>query len=635
MAKTKPPKSPSRHKRQRALSLPMYLTRYVPQWAQPDWLEGQRWRRVVDGQPIAQVCRETLISNLIALDWKIEPRDSTMRDELKDEVEYYTKLLEYTGDYDYVEIVEWVCRDLLDLPFGGAVEVGREGDEPDGRVLWIELLDGATLFPTLNFDWPVGQSVNGVPRSVYFPKHAINRVYYSPRTEIERKGWGMAPPEKVYLAIELLRRGDIYYANLLLDTPQAGILDLLDMDKATAEEWVKSFRELLYGIDPFKIPVLYEHTTAAEFIPFGRPPTELMFDKVTMKYAAIVAAGYGMSLSDIGFGSNINGGETLAGSIRQERKTRRTGFARIKKKMTLFFNRLLPPYLRFRFIDLDEELSVAMGRARLASATAFGQLVDTGLLTPQEARLQMIADGLTTISIPETLPEEAQPRPRDNKPPERPSLLGKPVPPSGGGHGEVLPRSKTDGLVDYFDVPDLRLRRMVRLTFAPACEIVRSLGDENTTPDALLHVLRAELGRDGWWEPESFTELAAEWLEDFRSIREECIIKARERAYELGQTGTVDYRVKPDKRAERRFVHALAERMKSLWEQEYPRRLAEALLIGVASVEEREDVEAVIDEITAVARAELGEAKRDIINLLGDVVAETMNQMLEDYDGEK
>ena len=58
-----------------------------------------------------------------------------------------------------------------------------------------------------------------------------------------------------------------------------------------------------------------------------------MFDRVTVKYAAIVAAGYGISLSDIGIQVTASGGETLAGSIRQERRTRKTGFARFKKKM--------------------------------------------------------------------------------------------------------------------------------------------------------------------------------------------------------------------------------------------------------------------------------------------------------------
>jgi len=430
--------SESREKGQR--SLDMYLPRFVPPFRQPDWLTSDMWRNIVARQPFAMVCRETLISQLTSLEWKVEPRDSTQRDELKGEIKYYSKLFEYGGHYDYVSLLEWICKDLMDLPFGGAVEVGREGDDPNGKVEWIIPLDAGTLFPTLNFDYPVGQYVPyNTTEMVFFPKHAINRVLYSPRTDIKREGWGLAPPEKIYLAIELLNRGDVYYANLLIDTPQIGILDLMNISKDSAEEWVKSWREMLVGIDPFKIPVLYEHDKEAKFISFTRPPTELMFDKTILKYAALVASCYGMSLSDIGMQVASSGGETLAGSIRQERRTRKTGFARLKYKIKLFFDRMLPEDLEFKFIDLDDEYSVALGRARLASATAFSQLMQESVFTNDEVRQQMIADGLINISIPEKAPERVIPQndPNNFGKPERPSLLGKPISPSQGGYGEV------------------------------------------------------------------------------------------------------------------------------------------------------------------------------------------------------
>ena len=409
----------------------------------PGWIDADVWRTIVMRQPLAVACRETLIANIIALDWKIEPRDSTKRDENRTEIDYYEKFFENTGDFDWTEIIDWIVGDMLDIPFGAGIEIGREGDAPNGKILWLELLDGATLFPTLNNDFPVGQKVKqNLIRTVYFPNYAINRLYFSPHREIVRKGWGMAPPEKIYLSLELLNRGDIYYANLLLDTPAAGILDLGDMAKPSAEEWVKSWRDMLGGIDPFKIPVLYEHEKPVNWIPFTRNPTDLMFDKALARYSSLVTAGYGMTTSDIGISAGSSGGETLAGTIRQERQTRRTGFARLKKKVKLFFDRMLPDYLEFKFIDLDDELSVSLGRARLATSTAWNQMITSGMFTPEEGRQQMIADGLITISVPEALPKEAKDRiaaQMDNlkKPAERPTALGKPVLPSGGGHGEV------------------------------------------------------------------------------------------------------------------------------------------------------------------------------------------------------
>jgi hypothetical protein len=448
------------NKGERNLELPeLYFNRLMPQWRQPDWLNANVWRAVVANQPFAMICRETIMANILNLDWKIDARDSNRRDELKSEKEYYEKLLLDDGEYDWSSRLEWLLQDYLDIPFGGAAEIGREGDDPDGKVVWIEPLDGATLFPYPNKDWPVGQSLHeNTMNIVYFPYYAINRLYMSPRTVITRKGWGCAPPEKIYLSLELLNRGDRYYANLLLDTPEVGILDLGNISEESAQNWVKSWRTMLTGIDPFKIPVLYEHDTEAKFISFTRSPTELMFDKATMKYASICCAGYGMSLSDIGIQAVSSGGETLAGSIRQERKTKRTGFGRAKRSAEAFMNRIIHPDLKFKFTDMDDEVSVALGRARLSSATAIGLLIDKRVLTPQEGRLQIISDGLVDISVPEKIDEKAfdiLPEPTSafggvaNK---QGNSLGKPVPASAGGHGET----KSEALDRALQIPEFK-----------------------------------------------------------------------------------------------------------------------------------------------------------------------------------
>jgi hypothetical protein len=460
----------SREKGQRSIDLPETITRILPPWQNPrKFLEADIWRAIVAQQPTATICREALISSYLSLDWKIEPRDSEKRDELKEEIEYYTTFFEFTGKYYYDEIVEWVGKDLLDIPFGGAAEVGREGDQPEGRVVWIEPLDGGTLFPFPNTDWPVGQLVRdaGMVSPIYFPKHAINRVYYSPETFIRLEGWGIAPPQKIYLAIQLLNRGDMYYANLLLDTPEAGILDLGDMDKKAATEWVKSFGEMMGGIDPLKVPVLYEHSTKVDFIPFGKPPTDLMFDRVTAKYASIVAAGYGLSLSDIGIQTTTSGGDTLAGSIRDERKTRRTGFARFKRKVIAFYNFMLPDTLVYKVIDQDDELSVALSRSRLANATAASQYIDKRIFTPGEMRRQAISDGLITISVPEEVPEDEFPDEVMETENERTNMLGKPVAPSQGGHGEVKGDVFSDAVYEMVNTPNANIRKLVKSIIQP------------------------------------------------------------------------------------------------------------------------------------------------------------------------
>ena len=432
---------------------PDFIIRWVDQWKRPQWIEANAWRRAVEYQPVCIDCRETIISNLLSYDWKVDARDSKRRDELTDEIDFYNRLLEYSGELDYTNLTEWILADYLDIPFGGAVEVGREGDSEEGRVRWILPLDGATLFPYQNYDWPVGQTlpINQIEK-VFFPRHSINRIYMSPRREIDRSGWGCAPPEKIYLAMEMLNRGDKYYASLLLDTPEAGILDLGDMAANSAKAWIKGWQEMLAGIDPFKIPVLYEHEKPATFIPFVRSPGDLMFDKAILKYAALVTSGYGLSLSDINVPQVSSGGDTLAGSIRGERKTRRTGIGRTKKAAIAFWNRILPKDLQYTFIDLDEEVSVAVTRARLANATAAQLLISSRIFSPKESRLQMIADGLISIPVPEEPPEDEFPDPvlqgaqqPNNK---QTGLMGRPISPSQGGYGEV----KSEAMQDLVDL---------------------------------------------------------------------------------------------------------------------------------------------------------------------------------------
>jgi len=279
----------------------------------------------------------------------------------------------------------------------------------------------------------------------------------------------MAPPEKIFLAIEMLRRGDTYYARTLLDTPEAGILDLMNMSEPAAKEWIKGFKELYTGIDSMKIPVLYEHTMEAKWIPFGKPPTDMMFDRIYHQYAALVCSGYGLTPTDIGLPSvGGGGGQTLAGSIRDERRTRRSGIARLKAAAIYFFNRMLPKTLQFTWIDLDDEYAIAQSRARLANATAMNQYIQSRMFTEKEARLQTLADGLFTIAVPEDIPEGEFITDPNNQPSERPGMLGSPIAPSGGGHGEV--KSHFDEiLLSNFDLSETRIRKLAK-TIIPSLQ---------------------------------------------------------------------------------------------------------------------------------------------------------------------
>jgi hypothetical protein len=89
------------------------------------------------------------------------------------------------------------------------------------------------------------------------------------------------------------------------------------------------------------------------------------------------------------------------------------------------------------------------------------------MFSPQEARQQMIADGLITISVPEKIPSDAVPRNGNGD--ERPGSLGRPIPSSEGGHGEVVPRSDafSQELSRITEVENIRLRRLIKASFEP------------------------------------------------------------------------------------------------------------------------------------------------------------------------
>ena len=468
-----------------------YFTRFTPTWSRPPVWNANSWRAWVFNQPVAVICREHLISSILSLDWKITPREMKYKDELDGTIAHYTKLLENGGNnpelsLDYTSLVEWIAGDLLDIPFGAGAEIGRKGDSPNGRAMWVKPLDGGSLFPTLNKDYPVVQYWANLD-AVSFPAHALARTYMSPLPMMDRQGWGMTSPEKIYFAMALLSRGDKYYANLLLDIPTAGILDLGDMEKSSAEDWVESFQTFMNDAETaFRIPVLYEHNNPIQYIPFGKVPNDLMFDNITTKYAAIIASGYGVSLSDIGLNP---GGGTLAGEIRGDVRSQKNGKARVKAKMKYFFDQILPDSLQFHFVDYDSEKNVAMGRARLASATAFRTLTELKIFSPQELRTQSIQDGLVSITLPDEVPPDSEfpePEPKLGAfgKPAAPATglkkkvqpvtgkVGNPVPPSSGGEGEMNARSLSQ------DKARLALNKFIESV--PAIyEYLSSVGDDS------------------------------------------------------------------------------------------------------------------------------------------------------------
>ncbi len=450
--------------KQKSLDMPSSLVRVLPRWVTPMWTEAERWRAVVRNQPVAIIARDKLITFLQSLPHDIRARDLSDAKALKPDINYYEKFILKNFDI----LIDNLWQDVLDLPIGGNVETMRF--PPDvipsveingetfavtrpwerGHIFKLVNIDGATLAPTHDPQFPIMQRLQGnVTDAVFFTPNEISRILMTPRPEWQMKGFGMPPPQRLFLAITLLFRGDQYYANLLIDTPEAGILDMMDQDQDSATKWVESYRNMFQGIDGFKIGIGYEHQKPWQWIPFGRPPTDLMFNEITEKYARLTAAGYFLSLSDLGL---EKGAGTLAGTIRQQRDARLSGFGIVREKTKNWLNdNVIPPYLEFEWIERDEEALLSVGRARLTNAQAMKTMKEAGFITAEEGQEQLKKDGLLTIEV--EAPEEPEPQPALPQPAQNGQLpdedqnrdAQEKVPVSQGGRAAEIQRGPVAG----------------------------------------------------------------------------------------------------------------------------------------------------------------------------------------------
>lgn len=489
MAKAKTPKKKSLDQ--------VALSRVPLSWVTPS-MSADRWRRVVRQQPVAIVARDRLITYVQALPWEIRARQTSDENKYSGDVDYYTDLLRKANrGRGFDTWLDLLWQDGLDLPIGGNTEVvrypksfkpdGVSGDHPVGHVYDLINMDGATLNTTYNDDFPLVQRVNGSHNIVTFSKDEVARIMLTPRPELEDKGWSMPPPERIYLAINMLYQGDRYYAGLLIDTPEAGILDLMDMDGESASDWIDGVRTLFEGGSSLKVPILYEHEQPARFIPFGRPPVDLLFDTTTEKYARLVAAGYWLTLSDLG----LEGDGSLAGQIRRERSARMTGYGVVKEKTRgLINNHILPPYLEFHWVEKDEEAMIARGRAALVMSQAMGTLIKSGIIGADDAVSMLKKDGILTVDV--DTPTEPPPGDSGAASADVRQIMDK-VPADAGGRGDITPT--TTKSIPSLMAPVVDTRRMEIFQDS----IYRAV---SVASEMLLPVVKSDVdisARVAWW----------------------------------------------------------------------------------------------------------------------------------------
>src|SRR3990167_8923229 len=355
---------------------------------------GQHWRQLVGRAPVVRSCVQTLVMQITGLDWYISGED-------KDEVAYFTKVLESVDEGEGWEtMISRVVNDQLVLPFGGAVEIGAF---PDGVVAWANHLDAATMVPTYDRSFPFAQvdPWGGLTRPVSFRPEQVGRVRWQAQTDLRSYGWTITPAADALPAIQGLLRADRFWQAFLLDTPPAGILDLMDMTEEEATGWYSSWKTLLAGPHPFKVPILYgggsDRKNPATWLPFIRDPSAVMPKELIKGYAEYVTACFGMTLGDLGlFGQEMR----LAGAVKLMDSTKRQGLAKIRRGIkTMIDMDILPDGIEFVWAEVDLEDDLRRSQSNYNRVRSLKEMKDANIIDEHEARAVAVHEGLLPEDI--------------------------------------------------------------------------------------------------------------------------------------------------------------------------------------------------------------------------------------------
>lgn len=399
----------------------------------PSYLSATQWRYAAK-EP-TNLAYQTHLMRALKLEYKFIPKKGkdSKDPEVKKVIEYYDELF-YTNNWSTVKTM-WE-KDSYDLPFGGALEIGWwpktafGGKFPAGYPAWFIHVDGGTMWISSDTSkYPFMQvNPNDNADKRPFKRNEIARLMYLPHPDLQHKGYQYSPTEQNYQVIEALSRLYTFDIKSMSDTPIAGILDLMDFKEEDALEWAIGFKEMMMGIDPIKIPILYEHEKQAKFVPFGQVTVDVA--EKWKHYAEKAGNPYGLTIGSLGLYEHDR---TLAGARVQRITTQRTGVGGFAWDERNSINRqLFPPGCPIMYEwDVPEiEDKLKLEQARGVRAAYMKAYVDAGALHPEDMLEQAVEDNVFTI----------KPRPGVIEP-----GIGKPVkPPKAEETSPKAPRTKKE-----------------------------------------------------------------------------------------------------------------------------------------------------------------------------------------------
>lgn len=373
-----------------------------PAHTRPNFLDTHRWR-IIASEPINRMARRMIQREISSLNFRIAPIDAKSSQQ-KEAAEWYTEVWK-----DFRNLTTRSLKTLCELPQGGAWEVGwikpglyGEGDK--GTLSFVKYIDAGTLHPTVHPVFPIMQ-VDPINTLITQPfrDEEIVRILGWPYDRFGLEWWQESPTEASFLAIEALSRIYTFSLKQLKDTPVAGILDMMDFSEKDAVAWAEGFREMLIGIDPVKIPILYEHEKPAKFLPLGNDFSDLEIPRQFNMYVDMVLSNYGLSINDLRI---FNQDNTKTGSAVSRKITLMQGISFFAEIIKDAVQSTLPPYLIFTYTEPDLEDERTRAQIRAANARTI-QTLDW-LPVADKAR-QAVEDGVLTIDIdPEEIAKKAE-----------------------------------------------------------------------------------------------------------------------------------------------------------------------------------------------------------------------------------
>lgn len=365
------------------------------------------WDDVVESCSVAATAESILVSRVASNPWRLVIRDPNQIDDLRDELKYYESLLSGGGGFfeSFTALLQWILTALLRYPTGVALELVRWPDS--ARVVSIIPIDPRTIRYTRNFEYPIEQIVG--EEVVRFPRESVAFGVYRNVFSIGKvDAPGFPPPMQAYRTILLLNDIDDYYSRHVRNVPPPGILNFRGMSRSSVKAWAEELEKFMRSNrgDPI-LPIAYEND-GIDFVRVLPGIGEIQIGEAYLRYVSVIASAYGLSPTDIIGGS----GESLAGTIREDRRSKMTGLAILKKLAQEVIGQILPAGIGIDFVDFyDEEASVSNARTLLADSMALERLVASGVLSPQEARLVLLNIGKIHVTLPEVMGEKVSKEP--------------------------------------------------------------------------------------------------------------------------------------------------------------------------------------------------------------------------------